>query len=166
MLSHQNVPCARLIKQAAGLLRTRFIPHDTRWQAARRGLQLVGLDRFLYIYLLYAYKPRLLPRQQRAQAHNSTPNSRQKIFMQWLCTKQKGLLCAYEHDFGDNYIITIVSTGLTTKKYVIVLSVLNLVSDFVKCNRPIGEKTHNKTNQNAIALFFVELGNLNVFISL
>jgi hypothetical protein len=28
-------------------------------------------------------------------------------------------------------------TGLTTKKYVIVLSVLNLVSDFVKCNRPI-----------------------------
>jgi hypothetical protein len=47
------VPCARLIKQAAGLLRTRFIPHDTRWQAARRGLLLVGLDRFLYIYLLY-----------------------------------------------------------------------------------------------------------------
>jgi hypothetical protein len=55
MLSHQNVPCARLIKQAAGLLRTRFIPHDTRWQAARRGLQLVGLDRFLYIYLLYVF---------------------------------------------------------------------------------------------------------------
>ncbi len=60
MLSHQNVPCARLIKQAAGLLRTRFIPHDTRWQAARRGLQLVGLDRFLYIYLLYA-SAQLLP---------------------------------------------------------------------------------------------------------
>jgi hypothetical protein len=34
-------------------------------------------------------------------------------------------------------LVTIVSTGLTTKKYVIVLSVLNLVSDFVKCNRPI-----------------------------
>jgi hypothetical protein len=50
------VPCARLIKQAAGLLRTRFIPHDTRWQAARRGLQLVGLDRFLYIYLLYGWR--------------------------------------------------------------------------------------------------------------
>jgi hypothetical protein len=61
------------------------------------------------------YKPRRLPRNQRAQAHNSTPNSRQKIFMLWLCTKQKGLLCAYEHDFGDNYIITIVLTGLTTK---------------------------------------------------
>jgi hypothetical protein len=29
----------------------------------------------------------------------------------------------------------------------------------------IGEKTHNKKNQIAIALFF-ELGNLNVFISL
>jgi hypothetical protein len=28
-------------------------------------------------------------------------------------------------DFGDNDIITIVSTGLTTKKYVAVLSVLN-----------------------------------------
>jgi hypothetical protein len=27
------------------------------------------------------YKPRRLPRHQRAQAHNSTPNSRQKIFM-------------------------------------------------------------------------------------
>jgi hypothetical protein len=58
--------------------------------------------------------------------------------MLWLCTKQKGLLCAYQHYFGDNYIITIVSTGLTTKKYSIVLLVLNLVSDFVKCNRPIG----------------------------
>jgi hypothetical protein len=43
-----------------------------------------------------------------------------------------------EHDFGDNSIITIVKTGLTTKYYVIVLSVLNLVSDFVKCNRSIG----------------------------
>jgi hypothetical protein len=46
-------------------------------------------------------------------------------------------MCAYEHDFGDNYMITIVKTGLTTKKYVIVLSVLNLVSDFFKCNHPI-----------------------------
>jgi hypothetical protein len=27
------------------------------------------------------YKPRRLPRHQRARAHNSTPNSRQKIFM-------------------------------------------------------------------------------------
>jgi hypothetical protein len=57
-----------------------------------------------------------------------------------LCTssrKQNCLLCAYEHDFGDYYRITIVSTGLTTKKFVIVLSVLNLVSDFVKCNHPI-----------------------------
>jgi hypothetical protein len=27
------------------------------------------------------YKPRRLPRHQRAQAHNSTPNSRQKIFL-------------------------------------------------------------------------------------
>jgi hypothetical protein len=57
------------------------------------------------------------------------------VVKRFLCTKQKGLLCAYEHDFGDNYIITIVSTGLTTNKNVIFLSVLNLVSDFVKCNR-------------------------------
>jgi hypothetical protein len=57
--------------------------------------------------------------------------------MYWLCSKQNCLLCAYEHDFGGNYIITIVKTGLTTKNYVIVLSVLNLVSDFVKCNHPI-----------------------------
>jgi hypothetical protein len=64
--------------------------------------------------------------------------------MQWLCTKQKGLLCAYEPDFGYNYIITIVSTGLTTKKYVLVLSVLNLVSDFVKCNRPIINRSSNE----------------------
>jgi hypothetical protein len=27
------------------------------------------------------YKPHRLPRHQRAQAHNSTPNSHQKIFM-------------------------------------------------------------------------------------
>jgi hypothetical protein len=60
------------------------------------------------------------------------------VFMYWLCSKQNCLLYAHEHDFGDNYIITIVKTGLATKKYVIVLSVLNRVSDFVKCNHPIG----------------------------
>jgi hypothetical protein len=32
------------------------------------------------------------------------------------------------------------ASGLTKKLYVIVLSVLNLVSDFVKCNHPIGRK--------------------------
>jgi hypothetical protein len=58
--------------------------------------------------------------------------------MYWLCSKQKCLLCAYECNFGDNDIITIVKTGLTTKKYVAFLSVLNLVSEFVKCNRLIG----------------------------
>jgi hypothetical protein len=46
-------------------------------------------------------------------------------------------MCAYKRDFGDNYIITIVKTGLTTKTYAIVLSVFNLVSDFIKCNHPI-----------------------------
>jgi hypothetical protein len=29
-------------------------------------------------------------------------------FMYWLCSKQNCLLCAYEHDFGGNYIIKIV----------------------------------------------------------
>jgi hypothetical protein len=29
-------------------------------------------------------------------------------FMHWLCSKQNCLLCAYEHDFGGNYIIPIV----------------------------------------------------------
>jgi hypothetical protein len=57
--------------------------------------------------------------------------------MYWLCSEQNCLLCAYEHDFNDNYIIPIVKAGLTTKKYAIVLSVLNLVSDFVKCNHTI-----------------------------
>jgi hypothetical protein len=57
----------------------------------------------------------------------------------YVLSKKVSCMCAYEHDFGDNYILTIVSTGLTTKKYVILLSVLNLVSDFVKCNRPIGK---------------------------
>jgi hypothetical protein len=47
------MPCARIIKLAAGLLRTRFIPDDARWQAAQRGSQPVGLDQFLYLYLLY-----------------------------------------------------------------------------------------------------------------
>jgi hypothetical protein len=51
-------------------------------------------------------KPRRLPRHQRAQAHNSTHYRHQ--FKYWLCSKQNRLLCAYEHDFGDNYIITIV----------------------------------------------------------
>jgi hypothetical protein len=49
-------------------------------------------------------------------------------------------MCAYEHDFGNNYIINIiiiVKIGLKTKKNVTVLSVLNLVSDFVKFNHPI-----------------------------
>jgi hypothetical protein len=71
------------------------------------------------------------------QAHNSTLYRRQHSFIYWLCSKQNCLLCAYECDFGDNDIITIVWIGLTTKKYVAVLSVLNLVSDFVKCNHPI-----------------------------
>jgi hypothetical protein len=72
-----------------------------------------------------------------AQAHNSTHYRCQLSFMYWLCCKQNCLMWAYEHDFGDNYLITIAQTGLPTKKYVIVLSVLNLVSDFVKCNHPI-----------------------------
>jgi hypothetical protein len=88
-------------------------------------------------------KPRRLPRHQRAQAHNSTQYRRQLNFMYWLCSKQNCLLCAYECDFADNYKITIVYTGLTTKTYVIVLSVLNLVSDFVKCNRPIHPPPHS-----------------------
>ncbi len=41
------------------------------------------------------YKPRRQQRRQRAQAHNSTPNSRQQSFMYWLCSKQKDLLCTY-----------------------------------------------------------------------
>jgi hypothetical protein len=82
-------------------------------------------------------KPRRLQCHRRAQAHNSTHYRCQLSFMYWLCSKQNCLLSAYEHDFGDNYIITIVKTGLPTKKYDIVLSVLNLVSDFVKCNHPI-----------------------------
>jgi hypothetical protein len=53
-------------------------------------------------------KPRRLPRHQRAQVHLSTHYRCQLSFMYWLCSKQNGLLCAYEHDFGDNYIITIV----------------------------------------------------------
>jgi hypothetical protein len=74
---------------------------------------------------------------QRAQAHNSTLYRRQHSFMYWLCKEQNCLLCAYECDFGDNDAIIIVKTGLTTKIYVAVLSVINLVSDFVKCNHPI-----------------------------
>jgi hypothetical protein len=47
-------------------------------------------------------------------------------------------------------LVTIVSTGLTTKKYVIVLSVLNLVSDFVKCNRPIIYDVEQKTEEKVL----------------
>jgi hypothetical protein len=82
-------------------------------------------------------KPRRLLRHEPAQAHNSTHYRCQHSFMYWLCSKQNCPLCFYEHDFGDNYIITIGKTGLTTKINVTVLSVLNLVSDFVKCNHPI-----------------------------
>jgi hypothetical protein len=52
-------------------------------------------------------KPRRLPRHQCAQAHNSKHSRRQLSFMYWLCGKQNCLLCAYEHDFGNNYIITL-----------------------------------------------------------
>jgi hypothetical protein len=83
-------------------------------------------------------KPSRLMRHQRAQAHNSTLYRCQQSFMYWLCSKQNCLMCAYEFDFGDNDKITIVKTGLTTKKYGAVLSVLNLASEFVKCNRAIG----------------------------
>jgi hypothetical protein len=68
-------------------------------------------------------KPRRMTRHQRAQALNSTLFRRQFSFIFWLCTKQNCLLCAYECDFGDSDIITIVKTGLTIKKYVAVLSV-------------------------------------------
>jgi hypothetical protein len=85
---------------------------------------------------LVSDKPRCLPRHQRAQAHNSTLYRSQHSFMYWICSKQNCPLCAFEHDFGDNYIITIV----ITKKNVIVLSLLNKVSDFVKCNRPIARR--------------------------
>jgi hypothetical protein len=78
-----------------------------------------------------------LLRRLRAQLHNSTLYHRQHSFMYWLYSKQNCLLCAYEGDFGDNDIKTIVLTGLTTTKNVAVLSVLNLVSDFVKRNHPI-----------------------------
>jgi hypothetical protein len=61
-------------------------------------------------------KPRRLPRHQRAQAHNSTLYPHQHSFMNWLCSKQNCLLCAYECDFDDNDIITIVEAGLITKK--------------------------------------------------
>jgi hypothetical protein len=85
---------------------------------------------------------------QRAQAHNSTLYRQQFRFMFWLCSKQNCLLCPYEFDFGDNYIITIVKTGLTTKKYVAVLSVLNLVSDFVKCNHLIASSSSFSDSSN------------------
>jgi hypothetical protein len=49
-----------------------------------------------------------MTRHQRAQAHNSTLYRRQFSFMYWLCTKHNCLPCAYEYDFGENYIIIIV----------------------------------------------------------
>jgi hypothetical protein len=78
-------------------------------------------------------------RHQRAQAHTSTLVRRQHSFINCLCRKQNWLLCAYERDFDDNDIITIDKTGLVTKKYIAVLSVLYIVSDFVKCNHPIAK---------------------------
>jgi hypothetical protein len=59
--------------------------------------------------------PRRLPRHQRAQAHNSTHYRRQLRFMYWLCSKQNCLLCAYEHDFGDNYIMTCLDRSFYKK---------------------------------------------------
>jgi hypothetical protein len=57
--------------------------------------------------------PRRLPRHQRAQAHNRTHYRRQLSFMYWLCSKQNCLLCAYEHDFGENFMITMGRLHLT-----------------------------------------------------
>jgi hypothetical protein len=45
MLSHQNMMCARLIKQAAGLLRTRFIPQEVGRGRPRGG----GYNRWAWI---------------------------------------------------------------------------------------------------------------------
>jgi hypothetical protein len=53
-------------------------------------------------------KPSQMKRHQRAQAHNSKLYRRKHSFKYWLCSKQNCLLCAYECDFGDNDIITIV----------------------------------------------------------
>jgi hypothetical protein len=47
-------------------------------------------------------KLRRLPRHQHAQAHNITHYRQPLSFMYWLFSKQNCLLCAYEHDFGDN----------------------------------------------------------------
>jgi hypothetical protein len=59
--------------------------------------------------LVITDKPHRMPRHQHAQAHNSTLYRRRQFsFMFWLCTKQNCLPCAYECDFGDNDIITIV----------------------------------------------------------
>jgi hypothetical protein len=58
--------------------------------------------------LVITDKPRRMTRHKRAQAHNSTLYRCQHSFMYWLCSKQNCLLCAYECDFGDNDIITIV----------------------------------------------------------
>jgi hypothetical protein len=88
-------------------------------------------------------RPLRMRRHQSALAHNSTLHRRQYSFMYCLCSKQNCLLCAYECDFDDIDKITIFKTGKKKKK-VIILSLLNLVSDFVKCNHPIG-KPHLKS---------------------
>jgi hypothetical protein len=44
----------------------------------------------------------------RAACRAISTRSQHFSFMYWLCSKQNCLLCAYEHDFGGNYIITIV----------------------------------------------------------
>jgi hypothetical protein len=100
-------------------------------------------DRARIFFSSFHYNGKVIDKPQRAQAHNSTHYRCQLSFMCWLCSIQNCLLCGYEHDYGDNYIITIVSTGLATKTYVAVLSVLNLVSDFVKCNHPIHPDSFN-----------------------
>jgi hypothetical protein len=78
--------------------------------------------------------------------------------MSWLCIKRNRLLCTYERDFGDNDIITIVSTGLITKKYVAVLSLLNLVSYFVKCNHPIDTSGKTKRARHSFLIVHFPAG--------
>jgi hypothetical protein len=89
---------------------------------------------------------RAISARRRKTAHNTVSSS-------VLCTGYVVNKTAYEHDFGDNYRITIVKTGLTAKKYVIVLSVLNLVSDFVKCNHPIAAMSRTVQRRLKFSLF-------------
>jgi hypothetical protein len=64
-----------------------FYVLENRFFFSRHGakkIQRSSITVFLFFGQLngtVTYKPRRLPRHQRAQAHNSTPNSRQKIFM-------------------------------------------------------------------------------------